>query len=165
MVKFLLRLPVVRTLHQRQLLFPAIVVIVVAVVLLEGTLERSRPAEANEESSFDEPAPRPVIRSELEKTPLTYFSDYWSQLAEGARPKLTAIGSSGTPAILVGSGMALTTLEPALEIVAARDRTRLTTADPEPILEPAEDVGEDADAVEKTAPDAPGAALTDAAGT
>ncbi len=158
MVKFLLRLPVVRTLHQRQLLFPAIVVIVVAVVLLEGTLERSRPAEANEESSFDEPAPRPVIRSELEKTPLTYFSDYWSQLAEGARPKLTAIGSSGTPAILVGSGMALTTLEPALEIVAARDRTRLTTADPEPTLEPTEDVGEDADAVEKTAPDAPGAA-------
>ena len=168
MVKFLLRLPVVRTLHQRQLLFPVIVVIVVAAVLLEGTLERSRPAEANEESSFDEPVPRPVIRSELEKTPLTYFSDYWSQLAEGARPKLTAIGSSATPAILVGSGMALTTLEPALEIVAARDRTRLTRLtmpDPEPALEPAEVVGEDPDAVEETALDAPGAALTDAAGT
>ena len=164
-MKFLLRLPGVRTLHQRQLLFPAIVVIVVAAVLLEGTLERSQPAEANEESSFDEPVPRPVIRSELEKTPLTYFSDYWSQLAEGARPKLTAIGSSGTPAILVGSGMALTTLEPALEIVAARDRTRLTTADPESALEPAEDVTEDPNAVGETAPEAPGAALTDAAVT
>ncbi len=166
-MKFLLRLPVVRTLHQRQLLFPAVVVIVVAAVLLEGTLERSRPAEANEESSFDEPAPRPVIRSELEKTPLTYFSDYWSQLAEGARPKLTAIGSSGTPAILVGSGMALTTLEPALEVVAARDRRRLTMADPVPTLESPEDVGEDTDAVavrsdagDETSPDAPGAAVT-----
>lgn len=130
-MKFLLELPVVRTLHQRQLLFPVVVLIVVAAVLLEGAFERSRPAQANEDQSFDEPVPRVIVRSELDKTPLVYVSDFWNQLAEGARPKLTAIGSSGTPAILVGPGLALTTLEPALEVVAARDRARLTLADPE----------------------------------
>ncbi len=134
-MKFLLGLPVVRTLHQRQLLFPVVVSIFVAAVLLEGTLERSRPAQANEDQRFNEPAPRVIIRAELDKTPLVYVSDYWNQLAEGARPKLTAIGSSGTPAILVGPGLALTTLEPALEVVAARDRARLTLPDPAPVPE------------------------------
>ena len=142
-MKFLLGLPVVRTLHQRQLLFPVLVLIIVAAVLLEGTLERSRPAQANEGESFNEPVPRAIIRAGLDKTPLVYVSDYWNQLAEGARPKLTAIGSSGTPAILVGPGLALTILEPALEVVAARDRARLTLVDPEPVSEQPEDPVED----------------------
>ena len=160
-MKFLLRLPVVRTLHQRQLLFPVVVLIVVAAVLVEGTLDQSRPAQANQESSFDEPAPRPVLRSDLEKTPLTYFSDYWNQLAEGARPNLILIGSSRTPAILVGSGLALTTLEPAQEILAARDRARLTMAVPEPVPEQGEDSAEAA--AEESGSD-PGMALTEESG-
>ena len=161
-MKFLLGLPVIRTLHQRQLLFPVLVLIFVAAVLLEGTLERSRPAQANEDQSFGEPTPRAILRAELDKTPLVYVSDYWGQLAESARPKLTAIGSSGTPALLVGSGLALTTLEPALEVVAARDRARLTLPDPEPVPEQPEDPVADAaeevgsDPSDVAAPGAPG---------
>ena len=151
-----------RTLHQRQLLFPVLVLIVVAAVLLEGALDRSRPAPANEDQAFNEPVPRAILRSELDKTPLVYVSDYWNQLAEGARPKLTAIGASGTPAILVGSGLALTTLEPALEVVAARDRARLTLIDPGPVSEQPEDVVEDAAAEvgsDLAAPGAPGGSV------
>ena len=163
-MKFLLGLPVVRTLHQRQLLFPVVVLIVVAAVLLEGTLDRSPPAQANEDQGFNEPVPRAILRAELDKTPLVYVSDYWNQLAEGARPKLTAIGASGTPAILVGSGLALTTLEPALEVVAARDRARLTLVDPAPVSEQPEDPAEAEDAAAEVgsdvaAPDAPGGSV------
>ena len=145
-MKLLLGLPVVRTLHQRQLLFPVVVLIVVAAVLLEGTLDRSSPAQANEDQAFNEPVSRAILRSELDKTPLVYVSDYWNQLAEAARPKLTAIGALGTPAILVGSGLALTTLEPALEVVAARNRARLTLVDPEPVSQQPEDPAEAEDA-------------------
>ena len=136
-----------------------VVLIVVAAVLLEGTLDRSPPAQANEGQSFNEPVPRAILRAELDKTPLVYVSDYWNQLAEGARPKLTAIGALGTPAILVGSGLALTTLEPALEVVAARDRARLTLVDPEPVSEQPEDPAEAEDAAAEVGSDvvAPGA--------
>ncbi len=35
---------------------------------------------------------RPAIRGDLEKTPLTYFSDYWAQLGEEARDYIVLVG-------------------------------------------------------------------------
>ena len=125
-MRFLLQLPVVRSLHKRQLLFPVVVVLVIVGVLAQGALEQSPPAEAVQETSVTEPVPvavpRALIRPDLEKTPLTYFADYWSQLAEQASPSLALVGPSRTPAVLVGPRLALTTVDAALEVLAARNR-------------------------------------------
>ena len=125
---FLLRLPVIRALHKRQLLFPTVVSIVVAGVLVQGALDRSQPQVMTSEAEESVPAPesRPILRGDLEKTPLTYFSDYWNQLAEGARDNLIAIGPTATPAILIGPRLALTTVQPALAVLAARNQFALT---------------------------------------
>ena len=126
-VGFLLRLPVVRALHKRQLLFPTVVLIVVASVLVQGALERSQPAELLSQEAVPAPEPRPILRADLEKTPLTYFSDYWNQLAEGARDNLVAIGPTATPGILIGPRLALTTAQPALAVLEERNRVALTS--------------------------------------
>ena len=129
----LLRLPVIRALHKRQLLFPTVVLIVVAGVLVQGALDRSQPQVMTSESEEPLPPPesRPILRGDLEKTPLTYFSDYWNQLAEGARGNLIAIGPSATPGILIGPRLALTTVQPALAVLAERNRLALTRDEPE----------------------------------
>ena len=129
----LLRLPVIRALHKRQLLFPTVVSIVVAGVLVQGALDRNQPQRMTSES--EEPAvvpeSRPILRADLEKTPLSYFSDYWNQLAEGARSNLVLIGPTATPGILIGPRLALTTVQPALAVLAERSRLALTRAEPE----------------------------------
>ena len=128
---FLLRLPFVRLLHERQLLFPAAVVIVVAGVLIQGTLKRKPPATVPGESVAEvgvQPiVPRPVIRADLEKTPLTYQSDYWNQLAQVASENLILIGPSRTAAVLIGPRLALTTASVAREVIAERRREALAS--------------------------------------
>ena len=136
-----LRFPVVRLLRRRQLLFPLVLVLVAAGVLFQGTLERSAEPPPNGAAPVPatvqvEPA-RVVVRADLDKTPLTYFADYWSQLAERAHAHLTSVGAARTPAIAVGTRLVLTTAEPALELLAAERRARLTddaAADGEPPL-------------------------------
>ena len=100
--------------------------LVIAGVLAHGALEQSEPAEAVQETSVTEPVPveiaRPLIRADLEKTPLTYFADYWAQLAEQSRGSLALIGPSRTPAVLVGPRLAITTVDAALDVLAARNR-------------------------------------------
>lgn len=141
------RLPLVGFLHKRQLLFPTVVVLVVAGVLVQGALERNPPTALTSESVAEESVqpvePRPVIRADLEKTPLEYQSDYWNQLAEGARENLISVGPSRTAAVLIGPRLALTTAAVARELVAERRRVALTRevpdVDPEgvpPILGP-----------------------------
>ncbi len=126
-MRYLLRLPGVRTLHKRQLLFPTIVLVVVAGVLAQGTLERSEPEPgASEPGERPAPPPRIAVRADLEKTPLAYFSDYWHQLAESAQPSFVLIGESGTPGLLVGPGLVLTTVQAARETLLARTRKSLT---------------------------------------
>lgn len=140
-MQFLLRLPVVRALHQRQLLFPAVLVLAAGVVLILGALEQNAPppaaAEALEPAAVD--PPRPAVRT-LDKTPLTYFADYWAQLAERTGPRLTAVGSARTPALVVGPRLVLTTLEPVLEVTTAGQRARLTAESVGPEL-PTPDLG------------------------
>ena len=102
--------------------------IVVAGVLVQGALDRNQPQRMTSESAEPAAVPeaRPILRSGLEKTPLTYFSDYWNQLAEGARSNLVLVGPTATPGVLIGPGLALTTVQPALAVVAERRRLALT---------------------------------------
>ena len=130
-MQFLLRLPVVRALHQRQLLFPAVLVLAAAVVLVLGALEQQALQPASPEPVEPvtvEPA-RPAVRT-LDKTPLTYFADYWAQLAERTGPRLTSVGSARTPALVVGPRLVLTTVEPVREVTTAGQRARLAAAAP-----------------------------------
>ncbi len=133
-----MRLPLVGFLHKRQLLFPIVVVLVVAGVLVQGVLERTPPTAMTGELVAEaavQPIQRPVIRTDLEKTPLTYHSDYWNQLAEGARENLISVGPSRTAAVLIGPSLALTTADVAREVVAERRRTALTRDVPDVNLE------------------------------
>ena len=63
----------------------------------------------------------------LEKTPLTYQSDYWNQLAEEASDNLVRVGPSQTAAVLIGPRLALTTASVAREVVADRRRAELAS--------------------------------------
>ena len=139
----LLQLPGARHLHERQLLFPALVLIVVAGVLIHGALDRERAARAErgnaegaEGQSVDaeprdagpplraRPRARLSLRGDLEKTPLTYFSDYWAQLAAEMGAHLLELGAPGQSGLVIEPGLAVTSVEvaDALEAVAARAR-------------------------------------------
>ena len=105
-MRALLQLPVIRSLHQRQLLFPVVVVLVAVGVLAQGVVQQGEPTQVAQQPA-QEPAAievaRPAIsRADLQKTPLMYVSDYWAQLAEQSRQKLTLIGESPIAAVLIG---------------------------------------------------------------
>lgn len=116
-------------LQRRGLLFPMVLVLVVAAVLVQGALQRDAPPPAAEPAL--EPVAggpgRPVGRT-LDKTPLTYFADYWAQLAARTGPWLTVVGPAATPALIVGPRLVLTIVDAALEVLAARDRAGLAGA-------------------------------------
>lgn len=130
-MRFLLRLPVIRALHRRNLFFPTVVLVIVAGVLAQGTLTRSEPDPTKPESYRRPPEPRPVVRADLEKTPLAYFSGYWHQLAERTQPSFVLIGDSGVTGLLVGPGLAVTTIDAAKAVLLDRTRRNLNGADAE----------------------------------
>lgn len=119
----------IRFLRQKQLLFPLVLVVVAIAVLVLGALEQ-REAQSRPDTPAPEPTPvetrRPVVRADLDKAPLSYHADYWRQLAGRVGPRLTSVGPSHTPALVVGPRMVLTTIEPALELLAAQGRPDLT---------------------------------------
>ena len=125
-----MRLPVIGFLHRRGLLFPMVLIPVVAAVLVQGALQRSAPPPAAAAPVPEPVASEPVrrIARTLDKTPLTYFADYWAQLAERTGPWLTVMGPGAAPALIVGPRLVLTTIDPALEVLAARDRAGLAGA-------------------------------------
>lgn len=49
-VRFILNLPGIRSLHERQLLFPVVVIVVVAVVLVDGAIDRTEQVERDASS-------------------------------------------------------------------------------------------------------------------
>ena len=130
MVRFILNLPGIRSLHERQLLFPVAVIFVVAVVLVDGAIDRTEQVErdASNPSSNTlvlQPSPsppRPLLRGDLEKTPLTYVADYWSQLSASVGGKLIGIGRTQISGVVFESGLAVTTVAGAdtLEVERAR---------------------------------------------
>ena len=127
-MRFLLRLPVIRSLRHRQLLFPVVLVLVTVTVLILGALEQRDTSRVVSESPIPEPIEinRLVTRADLDKTPLTYFADYWTQLAEQTSRQLISVGSAKTPGIVIGPRLVLTTIEPALEVLAVQNRANLT---------------------------------------
>ena len=147
-MRALLRLPVIRSLHQRQLLFPVVLALVVVGVLALGAVQQGELAEATQQPAAEPAAvevPRPAVsRADLQKTPLTYVSDYWAQLAKQSRPKLTLIGESPIAAVLIGPRLAVTTADAAVAIIEARRRdalTRAPEAEDAEVLPPPEEVG------------------------
>lgn len=128
----LLRIPVIRNLHERQLLFPVVVVLVVSGVLIQGAWQGAMPVEA-----IDQAAPVAVIappprRPDLEKTPLTYFDDYWRQLRERVEDRVVLVGPMSTPAVVVMPGLALTSAEAGEAVLAEIERARLMSPPDEP---------------------------------
>jgi len=112
----ILDLPGVRELHSRRLLFPAVVMLVVAAVLLHGAL--SPPVQDSAEAAT-EPAPAPrIFRPEFEKTPLSYTADYWLQVGEQWRPHIVLIGRNQAPAIVVAPRLAVSSADAADDWIA-----------------------------------------------
>jgi S1-C subfamily serine protease len=115
----ILQLPIIRQLHERRLLFPAILGLAVVGVLVDGMINRD--SAGFQRPQLDLPLPPitvPSLRPSLEKSPLTYHSDYWWQLAESVRDKLILIGPGDRPAVMVAPGVALTSLTAVSEIEA-----------------------------------------------
>jgi serine protease Do len=84
----------------------------------------------------------PALRPDLEKTPLTYVSDYWLQLGDRVKNKIVLIGREDTPGIMVGEGLALTSIRAAHDFLArqreaavakksTRESQATATAEPE----------------------------------
>ena len=122
----LLRIPVIRSLHDRELLFPVVVVLVVSGVLVQGVWQGDPPVETVDQVSAPAPLPPPVSRRpDLEKTPLTYFDDYWRQLRERVEDRVVLVGPARTPAVVVMPGLALTSAEAGEAVLAEVERARL----------------------------------------
>ena len=112
----ILDLPGIRELHSRKLLFPFVVLLVVAAVLVHGAF--SPPVQESAEAAT-EPAPAPsVFRPEFEKTPLSYTADYWLQVGEQWRPHIVLIGRDQAPAIVVAPRLAVTSADVADDWIA-----------------------------------------------
>ncbi len=130
-VRSLLQLPVVRYLHARRLLFPAMLGLAVAGVLVHGAWRRNAPDRPARRLQLSlPPIPVPELRPELEKTPLTYESDYWRQLAENARNKLVRIGPDNLPAVMIAPGVALTAIEAAERYSTPSEGMEAEASDP-----------------------------------
>ena len=113
----------IRGLHTRGLLLPILLAAVVIGLLVHGALSR-RPGATPGADGAPTPAPSPSatpFRPELEKIPLTYFSDYWLQLATRAQRSLVTLGQAGVPGVRLRSGLALTTIEGADRVSAEGD--------------------------------------------
>ncbi|MDP7691935.1 MAG: hypothetical protein QGG89_08855, partial [Vicinamibacterales bacterium] len=122
----LLHIPVIRVLYERQLLFPAVVVLIVSGVLIQGVWQGAQPVEATDQAAPVVPLPLPASRRpDLEKTPLTYFDDYWRQLRERVEDKVVLVGPVPTPAVVVMPGLALSSAEAGEAVLAEIERARL----------------------------------------
>ena len=111
----------IKSLQGRRLLLPAVALVAVVAVLVHGALDHQPSAEAAPSLEI-EPAPEPptIVRPDLEKSALAYFSDYWLQLGERARNKIALIGPQRAPAIVVVAGLAVTSMQVAEDFVAQR---------------------------------------------
>ena len=106
----------VRRLHERGLLLPIIVSLVVVGILAQGYLQRSPEPDPEEPAAAVTPTPAPTstpFRPDLEKVPLTYFSDYWLQLGERAHDLLVSLGEAQMTGVRVSKGYALSSVEAA----------------------------------------------------
>ncbi len=131
----LFRIPVVRTLHERHLLLPAVVILVVSGVLAQGAFVRDQPVEASSPDVRPIAVAPPVVRRpDLEKTPLTYFDDYWRQLRERVEGSVVLVGPDSVPAVVVLPGLAISSAEAGEAVLAEVEQRRVLSppeADPQ----------------------------------
>jgi len=129
-VTVLQRIPIVRELHARGLLLPVLVGLAVVGVLVEGAVNHGAPTEPDAVAEMGSPVPASAggFRPTLEKTPLTYESDYWRQLGERAARNLVLLGDERTPGVIVAPGLALTSIR-AADDVARRAQEREAEAE------------------------------------
>jgi S1-C subfamily serine protease len=126
------RIPIVRTLHERQLLLPAVVILVVSGVLAQGAFVKNQPVEASSPDVRSAPVAPPVVRRpDLEKTPLTYFDDYWRQLRERVEGSIVLVGPGSVPAVVVLPGLAITSAEAGEAVLAEMARARMLVPPPD----------------------------------
>ena len=94
---------------------------------MHGALNREPSAEAALKPETDpfEPPPRPS-RPSLEKTPLTYNSDYWLQVAQQTRLKIELISSKRIPALVIEPNLAITSIKAAAALIADQQVRQLT---------------------------------------
>ena len=109
----------IKSLKGHRLLLPVVALVAVVAVLIHGAWDHQPSAEAAPSLEI-EPPPEPptIVRPDLDKGALAYFSDYWLQLGERARKKITFIGPQRAPAIVVAAGLAVTSMQVAEDFVA-----------------------------------------------
>ena len=121
-----LKIPVIRSLHGRGLLFPAAVLLIVAGVLVYGAFNREPAVEAARSTKTEAaPPPRGGNRPDVEKTILAYESDFWLQLAQGARSKIELVSTKHIPAVYVSPTLAVASIVAAEELIRDSRRQHL----------------------------------------
>ena len=122
----LLKIPFVRALHVRGLLFPAVILLLVAGVLAHGVFYREPAVEAARMNETETAPPsHGGNRPDVEKTLLAYESDFWLQLAQGVRNKISLISSQHVPAVSVSPTLAVASISAAEELIRDRQKRRL----------------------------------------
>ncbi len=110
----------IRRLHDRGLLLPIVVGLLVVAVLTQGFLSRNGGGEPEEPKPVAIPSPTSTpFRPDLEKIPLTYFSDYWLQLGERAHHLLVNLGEAQVTGVRVSRGYALSSIAAADAVTVA----------------------------------------------
>ena len=110
----------VQRLHERGLLLPIGVSLVVVAILAQGFLSREPPLDTAVPQPTAIPAPAPTpFRPDLEKIPLTYISDYWLQLGERSHHLLVSLGEAQLPGVRVSPGYAIGSLAAADALTVA----------------------------------------------
>jgi hypothetical protein len=98
----------------------ATVLLVVAGILAHGVFGRNAGKSSEEAAPAATPSPTATpFRPDLEKIPLTYFSDYWLQLGERAHQYLVSLGQARVTGVRVSPGYALSSVAAADAATAA----------------------------------------------
>jgi hypothetical protein len=109
-----------RRLHERGLLVPGLVLLVVAGILVQGFLELETGGDPEEPTPIALATPTATpFRPDLEKIPLTYFSDYWLQLGERSHHLLLSLGEAQLTGVRVSPGYALSSIAAADAVTVA----------------------------------------------
>ncbi len=109
-------------------------------ILVDGAVRRGRPAApvAATSRAITSREGAPTLSVDLDKTPLSYFSDFWLQLGNRTRQRMVLVGSLKAPALVITPSLGVTSLRIAREsglrepggavrrIVAADSETGLT---------------------------------------
>jgi S1-C subfamily serine protease len=104
----------IKRLHERGLTLPIVVTLLVVVILVQGYISREPPVDpANPAEPQPTAVPTPTatpFRPDLEKIPLTYFSDFWLQLGERSHRHLVTLGEAQLPGVKVSPGYAISSI-------------------------------------------------------